>query len=256
MPLRKRNTRIGPADIYYQVSGAGEPVVLVHGLSGSTRWWRYNVEALARHFQVYVIDLISFGRSRTGQRFVLRDAAASLTRWMERVGLERVRLVGHSMGGFIAADVAATFPDRVERLVLVDAAAIPMGRSYVAHVMGLARAVRRMPFDFFPVLFTDAYKAGPKAILRAAAELLATDISERLTQIRAPVLIVWGEHDTVVPLQIGERLHASLPGSRLVVVPEAGHNPMWDRPGVFNREAVAFLTADLASISPPTSPDA
>src|SRR3954447_23730232 len=97
--LERRRVRLGPATIAYEVAGAGPPVVLVHGLSGSSRWWRRNIGALTPHRRVYVVDLIGFGASRTRAPFVLAEAAGSLTRWMDQLELERVSLVGHSMGG-------------------------------------------------------------------------------------------------------------------------------------------------------------
>src|SRR5262245_44334445 len=129
--IEHRRAQVGPAVIHYQVAGAGEPLVLVHGLSGSSRWWGRNIGALARHFQVYMIDLIGFGASRNRHPFVLAEAAGHLIRWMDQLGIARASFVGHSMGGFISAELAADAPARVERLVLVDAAAMPFEPSYL-----------------------------------------------------------------------------------------------------------------------------
>lgn len=241
-----RRVRVGEAQIFYQTLGAGPPLVLVHGLSGSGRWWRHNVPALAQQFQVHTVDLIGFGDSRGSQRFVLAQAAALLARWMEQLELGPVGLIGHSMGGCIAADLAASFPAQVDRLVLVDAAALPLGRNYVRHAGGLVGALRYATLNFWPVLLADAYRAGPLTLLAAAHQLLGTDISARLSDIQAPTLIVWGEYDRLVPLSLGEQLHASLPGSQLVVLPGAGHNAMWDRPAAFNRAVLEFLAPSSA----------
>lgn len=243
MLFKNRHIQIGPADVYYQTRGSGTPVVLIHGLSGSSRWWARNVDALARHFRVYTIDLINFGQTRGPQRFVLSEAADTLTAWMDHVGVERASLIGHSMGGFIAADLAARFPERADRLVLVDAALIAFERSYLGHAAGLIRAVRRLPLNFYPLLVTDALRAGPVSILGAARQLVTTDIRAKVAQIRADTLIVWGEHDTAVPLDIGRKLNRHLPDARFVIIEGAGHNPMWDRPTAFNRVVLDFLTA-------------
>src|SRR5215207_8972890 len=97
--LERRRAKIGPATIAYEVGGSGPPVVLVHGLSGSSRWWRRNIGALTPQRRVYTVDLIGFGASRPRQRFALAEAAGYLTQWMDQLALERVSLVGHSMGG-------------------------------------------------------------------------------------------------------------------------------------------------------------
>ncbi len=239
--VESRYLQIGDAQLHYQVAGQGAPVVLLHGLSGSTRWWARNVPALARHFRVYLIDLIGFGASRAASRFALHEAASHLTCWMDYLGIERASLVGHSMGGFIAADLAAQAPQRVERLVLVDAAALPLPRGRWQQARGLLQGLWRLPVSFLPVLFTDAHRAGPVTILRAAQELLRADIQGKLARVVVPTLLVWGEGDALVPVELGERLASALPRAELVVLPGAGHNPMWDRPDAFNRLVLDFL---------------
>lgn len=232
----------GQGTIHYQVAGAGPPLVLVHGLSGSARWWARNVEPLARHCRVHVIDLFGFGSSRAGPPFVLAEAARQLVRWLDALNIKRASVVGHSMGGFIAADLAAAYPDRVERLALVDAVAVPLGRRHLQHVSALLRGLWYMPPGFLPILLTDAARAGPLTLCKAARELLSADLTPRLTHIRATTLLIWGERDALVPVALGQRLRAAIPRARLAVVPRAGHNPMWDAPEPFNRLLIEFLT--------------
>ncbi len=238
-PLERRHLDVGEARIHFQTGGSGDPVLLVHGLSGSGRWWRRNVPALARQFRVFVVDLIGFGRSRGP--FVLAEAAAVLAEWMGRLGIPRAHVVGHSMGGYIAAALAADAPERVDRLVLVDAAAFPLGWHPVRHAARLVRAVRYMHPTFLPVLAADALRAGPRTLLRAAREAVDIDLGAQCGSVQAPALVVWGEHDRVVPTALGEHLAACLPHSEWAVIEGAGHNPMWDRPDAFNRVVVDFL---------------
>ena len=243
LAIRVGRVRVGPSRVYYQEAGRdGPPVVLIHGLAGSSRWWRRNIRALAQHFHVYVIDLIGFGRSRGRSKFVLSEAAEHLRDWMDEVGISAAHVVGHSMGGVIAVDLAAQFPGRVRRLVLVDIAAFSfLDRAFVRSATGLAKTLWYLPFGFLPVLFTDALRAGPRLLWNAGRELLTTDIRAALAQVAVPTLIVWGEHDATVPLEIGERLGEELADTELFVIEKAGHNPMWDQPGVFNRVVTAFL---------------
>src|SRR4051794_39932286 len=149
--LERRRAEIRSATIAYEVAGAGPPVVLVHGLSGSTRWWRRNIGALTPHQRVYVVDLIGFGASRARHPFALSEAASFLARWLDHLGLERVSVVGHSMGGLIAAELAADAPDRVDRLVLVDPAALPFETGLVAHAISLVHELRYISPSFLPV---------------------------------------------------------------------------------------------------------
>jgi pimeloyl-ACP methyl ester carboxylesterase len=148
IPVDYRQAQIGPAIIAYQVAGDGAPIVLIHGLSGSSRWWARTIEPLAERFRVHVVDLIGFGASRGGLHFVLDQPASYLAGWMKEIGIERAGMVGHSMGGYIAAELAADHPEQVERLVLVDAAALPFSQSIVQHGVSLIRALRHMRPSF------------------------------------------------------------------------------------------------------------
>jgi pimeloyl-ACP methyl ester carboxylesterase len=239
-----RRIRIGPATIAYQVAGAGPPIVLIHGLSGSSLWWARNIGALAERFQVHVVDLIGFGGSRGGHRFVLHEAAGYLASWLELLGLAPVSLVGHSMGGYIAAELAADYPARVGRLVLVDAVVLPFDQSLAWHMLNLARELRSLRPDFLPTLFYDALRAGPATLWDAASYLLRADLRPKLQRITAPTLVVWGERDALVPLELGKQLVRHVHCRELLVIKNAGHNPMWDCPRVFNREVAAFLAAE------------
>ncbi|HZW03264.1 MAG TPA: alpha/beta hydrolase [Anaerolineaceae bacterium] len=241
LPNGQAYAQIGPARVFYKAAGAGCPLVLLHGLSGSGRWWARNVPALAQHFQVFTLDLAGFGRSR-GRPFVLAETPALVARFCDEMGLDRVSLIGHSMGGYIAASLAARFPERIDRLVLVDAVLRPIEGGYSRAAWSLVQALRYLPVDFLPVLAWDTLRAGPFTMGRAIPQVLQADLGDGLGRIRQPALVVWGEYDTLLPVRVGEAAQRSLPGSDLVVIPGAGHNPMWDRPAEFNRIVLERLT--------------
>lgn len=227
--------------IYYETVGAGPPLILVHGLGGSRRWWRKNLEALAAHFTVYTVDLIGFGKSRDGHRFVLNEAADALYEWLNALGLEHVTLIGHSMGGRIGAELAVDHPGSVERLVLIDSPVLPFGHGTIRQLWGMFEALLIAPIDLLRVLIVDTLHTGPITTLRIGRELLHTDIAKKLAQLQLPTLIIWGERDTIVPKRIGEELAAQLGQERFVLLRGAGHVPMWERPAAFNRAVLGFL---------------
>ena len=239
-PPDQRRAMVGGVPIYYQVAGAGPPLVLLHGLSGSGRWWVRNVGPLAERFRVHVVDLIGFGHSRGPRRFALREASDYLVRWLDQLGVDRAHLVGHSMGGFIAADLAADHPDRVDHLVLVDAAALPTERGYRGGIVRLLRTFPTLPLGFVPLLLADAARSGPVTLWRAAGEVLAADLRPKLASIQAPTLLIWGARDPLVPLAVGQQVADAL-HCPLVTIERAGHNPMWDRPIAFNQAVLEFL---------------
>src|SRR3954451_4275305 len=140
--VERRQVTVHGHEVTYKVAGVetGEPIVLVHGLAGSTRWWTNTIPALAPHYRVYLVDLPGFGRMRRFPGgFVLKQASAWLVTWMRALGLEQVHLVGHSMGGYICLKVAAQHPESTGCLVLVDPAGVPSGRPMLDHLWPLMR---------------------------------------------------------------------------------------------------------------------
>ncbi|MEJ2502886.1 MAG: alpha/beta fold hydrolase, partial [Gemmatimonadota bacterium] len=223
----------------------GEPVVLQHGLSGSHRWWRYTVPALAERFRVHVPEMVGFGASRGAvRRPTLPEMAGLLVQWLDAMDVERVHFVGHSMGAQLGVHLAARWPDRLRTLILTDAAGIPhpLSRAQIAEVAGdLVRLRSWGRLDFLPTIAADAVRAGPTTLYRAIRSILADDIRPLLPKVRAPTLLVWGEHDPITPVADGHAILERLPGARLVVIPDASHNVMADRPDAFNRTLLDFL---------------
>jgi pimeloyl-ACP methyl ester carboxylesterase len=228
--------------IHYQVRGKGEPLVLVHGLAGSTAWWRRNVDMLSRHYTVYLVDLPGFGAMRQyRQQFSVAGAAEWLNDLFDILNLGRASLVGHSMGGLIAALFAARWPDRLTKLILA-APAIGLSQTAVStFFLPLARQLVSVDPRFIPTLTRDTARAGLSTLLRAARELLHMNIEQELAQITAPCLLVWGQRDLLVPLALGRPLQAKIRHSRLCILPNAGHILMYDCAAEFNRVVLGFL---------------
>ena len=231
--------------VAYETAGSGEPLILVHGLSGSTRWWARNTSALAERHTVYLVNLPGFGALRwRGPRFVLREAATWLAEWVEAVGVGPCHLVGHSMGGYIAIRLAARHPELLRRLVLVSPAGVPTGRSMVSYGVPLLAASLAAAPSFLPVLALDAARAGPLTILRAARELLAEDVRDDLQVIVSPTLLIWGNRDALVPPSLAPAMRDEIRDARLVLLHGAGHVPYYDRPHQFNDALLRFLAGE------------
>jgi pimeloyl-ACP methyl ester carboxylesterase len=246
MGLRAHVTEAGAHRIHWVEAGAGEEtVVLLHGLSGSSRWWQRNIPALSAARRVVTPDVIGFGRSRTGGRLPkTADLADILAEWIATLGANSVHLVGHSMGGQLSIHLAVRHPHLVRRLVLVDAAGIPRARTprnLVRFAYEAAPPVRWGDPRFLPVIWRDALVAGPLTVLRGLRNVLADDVRPLLPRIAAPTLIVWGARDGLLPVAHGRLMRERIPGSRLLVIPRAYHNCMVDRPAEFNAAVLRFL---------------
>jgi pimeloyl-ACP methyl ester carboxylesterase len=235
-------TRVGEHTIHAAEGGFGPPLLLLHCLAGSCRWWGRNLDGLGRHFHVYAPDLLGFGLSRSRQRFNLHRAADELVRWMDQIGLRQAHVVGHSMGGFVAIDLAARYPELVDRLVLVSAA-VRAGDVHQPHAAPSSRC--RKPslrgLSTLPLLLSDLSRCSPQSIFAATEGLMRTKVQDRLRRIQAPTMVLWGAEDTMVPIAQGYALAHQLPCDELVVIEQAGHHVMWDQPESFNTELTAFL---------------
>jgi pimeloyl-ACP methyl ester carboxylesterase len=241
----RRGTRVSERDplnsLAYEVAGSGPPLILLHGLSGSRRWWGRNVPAFADSYRTYTVDLPGFGESRGVRWSRLDDIADRLADWLVDEGLTHAHIAGHSLGGAVAARLAARHPDRIDRLVLVDAAIRPRGTRLTARPAHVMRTIGCGSLGFAPLLVRDLLRCHPRSFVAATVDALQTDWEPLLRRIEAPTLVVWGARDAITPLAIGQEIAAVVPGARLITLAEAGHNPMWERAEAFNAEVLGFL---------------
>ncbi len=240
-PSKPRIARLGPYRLHYREYGAGPPLILIHGLSGSASWWRRNVPLFSDNYRVIVLELVGFGGNRAWRPGRILHTADRLADFIATLPEGRAHVLGHSMGGQIATQLAGRHGERVDRLILASASG--MVRSDLLRMaLRLPLQARHSPFDFVPRLTIDALRAGPLNLLLSTLDILRDDVSEAIAHIRMPTLLIWGRNDKLVPVAVGETVQHLIPGSRLAVLPRAGHVPMWDRPAEFNRLVLEFLS--------------
>jgi pimeloyl-ACP methyl ester carboxylesterase len=245
-----------------------ETVVFVHGLLASSATWQEVLAPASAGRPAIAVDLPGFGCSDRPWPFdyTVAGEAAALLAYLDARGIGRVVLVGNSLGGATAMLIAAEHPDRVAALVLVAPAtsdppiAWPV-RLMRAPVLGeLALALANRPLVAYNLrhrLFARAGRVAEQAIddawfpltvpgtRRAALAAIRSDPRDHLgleKRIRVPTLIIWGREDRLIPVREGERLAGSLPGSRLLVLPEAGHLPQREQPEAFGKAVAEFLS--------------
>lgn len=241
---RAETFQLGRASMRVREYGkTGRPVVLIHGLSGSARWWKYNVPALSKRYRVLVVELSGYGSLTAWRQRSLgvREDAALLAAWLRARDLHGVTLVGHSMGGHIAMYVAAQCPDRVCQLALVCASGLLA--SHPARVaLQVPRAALVGRWSFLSTVVADSARAGIPNLWRSARVLLSDSVRDLLPALGGrPTLVVWGGRDPLVPAALGRQLAGAIPGARYVEITEAGHNVMVDAPAEFNRAVLEFL---------------
>lgn len=241
-----REVELPPVRFWIEESGSGTPILLIHGLSGSADWWRYNIEVLARQHRVIAIELLGFGRNRRFRNshlpLSLDELSGLIARFIEDEIGEPVHLVGHSMGGHTSILLAAKRPALLRSLTLVNSTGIPFRIDPRAHLRELRRP-HPAQLRFSRILALDALRAGPTSIALASAYLFTNDARAMMKSIVTPTLLIWGDHDPLVPLRYGEEMQSLIAGSRLVVLENAAHVAMWDNANDFNRELIGFTRA-------------
>jgi pimeloyl-ACP methyl ester carboxylesterase len=240
MEMESRSATVDGAEVRWRVAGAGPPLVIVHGLAGSWRWWRPVLPALAAHREVHLVDL-----PHAPPAGPTRQRHDRLAAWFDAAGLERASVVGHSLGGHAAAQLAGRDPDRVDRLVLAAPVGVPTGRRLAGHALPLALSLARGRPAFVPLLARDALRTGPASLLRGALEAARADLRHELAAVRVPTLLVWGERDALVPAALGDVWREALVDVRLARLPRAGHIPMFEAPDAFVEVVLGFLEEPL-----------
>jgi pimeloyl-ACP methyl ester carboxylesterase len=247
--------------VQYVEAGAGPTVILLHGLGGSWQSWHFNIGALAEKYHVVALDQIGFGKSdKPFVNYRIRTYVDFLDQFCKQLKIERATLVGNSMGGWIAAMFTASFPDRVDKLVLEDAAGYAPPKDFDTSVFyGLNPTTRAgMKILIAKVFYSKAFQTDAFIDQSIAARLAAGDgytinsitesiirgedyLDDIVKKIKRPTLLIWGRQDGLVPLAEGERFNKDITGSKMIVIEECGHVPNLEKPGEFNAAVLKFL---------------
>jgi pimeloyl-ACP methyl ester carboxylesterase len=257
----------GCTDTYVEVAetklrllrgGEGEPLVILHGTDGNPGWLQY-AQSLSARFQVYIPDHPGFGKSDQPEWIASVPDLACFYLWaLEDLGLSRIRLMGLSMGGWLAAEMAVMCPHLFERLVLVDAVGVKPTQGEITDIFLLS------PAELTAKLFHDPQQAPEYAQLYGspptpeAQDLLTrnNEMAARITwkpymhdprlpsllrRLRLPTLIVWGRQDAIAPVNCAEIYQQNIQGSQLAIMEQCGHMPPIEKPQEFVNIVSEFL---------------
>jgi pimeloyl-ACP methyl ester carboxylesterase len=229
--------------LWFATVGQGEPVVLLHGGLADSDWWGDQVAVLRERHRVILLDSRGQGRSARDARPLGYDLMADdVVALLDRLGLPRADLVGWSDGAIVALDLALRYPGRVGKVLAFAANARPEGlrphpAANPAYAAFLARARAGYRSRSPTPWAYDALLAGLHAMWRREPNRSDAD----LRSIRAPMLLALGDHDEVVRRDHAVHLAATIPGARLVVLPDVGHFAFLQDPTTFNRMMLSFL---------------
>lgn len=257
-------------------SGNGTPVVFIHGIGASMYAWRHALPpVVAAGYRVVAFDNRGFGFSEKPplrHGYHNADYARLVVALLDSLGIASAVLVGHSMGGAIAAEVALAHPDRVRGMVLMDAAGFGIrwpvvltiarwpvigpvatafrGRWITGHILRSAFADRGKVTEadvdqYYAPVPDPNYGRALRGVLR---EFRFDSLGGRLARVQAPTLILWGDTDRLISLRNGARFARELPRSEFVVIARSGHNVPEESPDQVNRLLLGFLEAGLSRI--------
>ncbi|HAQ06898.1 MAG TPA: alpha/beta hydrolase [Bacillus bacterium] len=266
-----RNKTIKGIDLYYEHyvhPTSKETLVLLHGFLSSTFSFRHLIPLLKEDFNVISVDLPPFGKSGKlpGFKYSYHNLATTVVELMQSLGITEFNVVGHSMGGQIAMNILLHYPENAKkgillcssgylkkaRLPLLLSSYIPYFHLYVKFHLaksGVKQNLQNVVYDhsmindemlygyLSPFLEDDIFKALTMMIRHREGDLS----SEELKKIEAPCLMIWGEHDRVVPLSVGKKLKKDLKNSELIVLKETGHLVPEEKPGDVHRLVNRFI---------------
>jgi pimeloyl-ACP methyl ester carboxylesterase len=240
--------------------GTGPAVVVIHGIGGHKEDWTSLIAALSPAHTVYAVDMIGFGQSsKTPSEITIATQADALIALLDAEHIDKADFVGNSVGGWVAALIAASHPGRVGRLVLVDAAGFkamfegpPPVNFYPQTVEEMEKLLAFVRHD--PSAHTTAFAALALAASKASGDVETAErvgngmfVSERLEdladRIAAPTLVIWGAEDRLFPPAIADLVVGHIKGAQKTLIPAASHFPQLDNPVAFNAAVAAFLQA-------------
>ena len=258
----KPSVEINGLRVAYQRVGKGPTLVLLHGILSDSRAWASQLADLAARFTVVAWDAPGAGDSSDPSGpFSASDYADCLSAFMEALDLEAAHVLGLSWGGVLAQELYRQHPERVRSLILADTYAGWKGSLPRAicdeRLAACLRESELPPEEWVPgwvpglltenapqelrdevaEIMSDFHPAGYRAM---ALALASTDSRDLLPQIRVPTLLLWGDGDERAPLSVAEQLREGIPGARLVVIADAGHESNLEQPARFNAAVSDF----------------
>ena len=274
--LDEKYIAVNGINIRYVVMGTGAPVLLVHGFGEFMEVWWFNIRPLSERYQVYAMDLPGHGLSdKPAIDYSLFFATEFVINFMETIGIEHASLIGHSMGGGMCLNVAINFPERVDKLILVDSGGLSkeapllyrlctlpiVGEVVTAPTVkvGLRRGIKRAFYN--PDLVTEEMvdkdyefmkmpetKRAMLNIIRSNADIRGpypeTVMTDKLHLVKSPTLLIHGAQDEVAPVEYAQNACQLIPNARLKVINECGHCPHIEKASEFNEAVIAFMDSN------------
>ncbi|HEY70203.1 MAG TPA: alpha/beta fold hydrolase [Anaerolineae bacterium] len=253
--------RVSDMDLYYETFGQGDPMVLIHGLGSSSRDWEGQIGYFSRQYQVIAVDIRGHGRSdKPAGPYSIPLFTRDMAEMIRALDLAPVHVVGISLGGMIALQLAVDEPELVRSLVVVNSGSEMVvrtikdrigvwQRTLIVRLMGMRKMGEVLGGRLFPEpeqhelrnTFADRWAENdPKAYLEAMKAIVGWSVTEQLHRIACPTLVIAAEHD-YTPIEVKSTLAGRIDGAECVVIENSRHGSPVDQPEAFNKVLSAFL---------------
>ena len=257
--------------VHYEVFGQGQPMILLHGWLGSWELWRGTLDTLSPSYRMYALDFVGFGSSQvqTTDEFTVPNFVEMVIEFMDRLGLQSVPVIGHSMGGTVALSLALQHPTRVRRIVIIGSPingsslnvllkmsgvpwiarltySMPWIREMILY--GLTHIGTQKPRELYRMVRQDALKVGMQSFFQSIGTLHTTNLTDQLSGLKVPTLGIYGKRDVIVNSNQGELLVRQVANSHVaqqVMMPDSGHFVMIDEPKRFHRLIDNYMRSTL-----------
>ena len=246
--------------IYYEEYGTGKPLLLIHGFMGATYEYAKVIDELSKRYKLIVVDLIGFGRSDKDKDldYSRKNMGYLMNKLMNQIGIEIYSVIGHSMGGEVAANIAYYYPNIVDKMILVDSAGyngiyIPdlpeiliknVVQSYLWQKMFYNNSLYKQN-SYDDSIFNKLYSMNRKIPPGTLKKLNNTDdsgkIKDNIRKINVPTLIIWGKEDKIIDVKYAYKFNKDIKGSKLVIIDNCGHIPNIEYKEIFISEVSNFL---------------
>jgi 3-oxoadipate enol-lactonase len=254
-------------NIYYEIHGTGQPLILISGLGGDRTFWQASLENLSAHFQVIIFDTRGIGRTDAPETpYSMKLFADDMEAFMNALAIPQAHILGFSMGGQIALEFALSYPEKVKKLIIAASCSklntqIRLFVDAVLEVYTEGISTKQMFKLIAPWLFSNVFLSVPgnetylqfdenepeqQPLYAWRNQYLAQrafDITPELKNIHAAPLIITGEMDVFAQLSDAQTLHEQLAGSALHIIPGAGHLFNFEQPDVFHALVISFFNS-------------
>lgn len=236
--------KINGIKTFIRIKGEGEPLLILHGWGARSESWLRVQDILSKDFLVIVPDLPGFGKSDLPPKaWNLECYVEFIFALLRELNLQKFYLLGHSFGGNIAIKIAAIQPDKIKKLILVDAAAVRRPKSIFKRILGFFAGIISL-FSFLPgykflrkcfyriVLRKTDYLQAAGIMKEVFKRVVSEDVRYYCSKIDVPTLIIWGKKDKITPLKEGLLINKLVPNSKIEIIDGAGHAPNLSHPEI------------------------